>query len=44
MSMKQVKITEAALAMLKDLSKRKDSLALAATLEDLIMTAYKHRK
>ena len=42
--MKQVKISDAALVMLKDLSKRKDSIALAATLEDLIMTHYKNTR
>ncbi len=42
--MKTVKITDAALVMLKELSKRKDSLALASTLEELIIGAYKNRK
>ena len=42
--MKTVKITEAALVMLKEISKRKDTLALAGTLEELIMNAYKSKK
>ena len=44
MTMKQVKLTEPSFVMLKELSKRKDSLGLQAYLEELIMIQYKNKK
>ena len=41
---KQIKLSDTAYKMLLDISRRKDSLAVQASIEELIMTAYKHKK
>ena len=42
--MKQIKLSDTAYKMLLDISRRKDSLAVQASIEELIMSAYKQKK
>ncbi len=42
--MKQLKLSDTAYKMLLDISLRKDSIAVQASIEELIMDAYKRKK
>ena len=42
--MKQIKLDDLAFEMLKDLSKRKDTLGVTATLTELIRDKHKEKK